>query len=80
MQSKTSRYVICFNGEIYNHQSIRNEINQLNIGYQWRGTSDTETILAAIEAYGFDAALKKCIGMFAISLYDKRKYIIACKR
>lgn len=80
MQSKTSRYVICFNGEIYNHQSIRNEINQLNIGYQWRGTSDTETILAAIEAYGFDAALKKCIGMFAISLYDKKENILLLAR
>ena len=80
MLSKTNRYVICFNGEIYNHQSIRNEINQLNIGYQWRGSSDTETILAAIEVYGFNTALEKCTGMFAISLYDKKENILLLAR
>jgi len=52
--------VIAFNGEIYNHLALRQELRG-----PWRGHSDTETLLAAIEAWGLEAALQRCAGMFA---------------
>ena len=67
MVSKSQRYVIAFNGEIYNHLQIRRELCSAN----WRGNSDTETILAAIEAWGIQLALQKFVGMFAFALWDK---------
>lgn len=72
MLSKSNRYIILFNGEIYNHNNLRDEINNAVTGIKWRGNSDTETLLASIEIYGLTETLKKCIGMFAIALYDKQ--------
>ena len=65
MQSADGTVTIVFNGEIYNFQSIRDELK----GYPWRGTSDTEVILAAYQAYGLEC-FKKMNGMFALALYD----------
>ena len=72
MSSTTGRYVIAFNGEIYNHVSIRKELQDLRQAPSWRGHSDTETLLAGIEAWGLEATLKKSIGMFAIALWDRQ--------
>jgi asparagine synthase (glutamine-hydrolysing) len=66
MQSAGGRYVITFNGEIYNHLELRAELK----GVAWRGHSDTETLLAGFEAWGIEATLKKTVGMFAIALWD----------
>ena len=66
MHSATGRYVITFNGEIYNHMDLRLELP----GLKWRGHSDTETLLAAFEVWGVEQTLKKTIGMFAIALWD----------
>jgi asparagine synthase (glutamine-hydrolysing) len=66
MHSSSGRYVIAFNGEIYNHLEIRNLLTNAN----WRGHSDTETLLAAFEEWGIEVTLKKTIGMFAIALWD----------
>jgi asparagine synthase (glutamine-hydrolysing) len=66
MQSNSGRYVIVFNGEIYNHMELRLEL----AGLEWRGHSDTETLLAGIEAWGVEVTLKKTVGMFAIALWD----------
>lgn len=66
MVSSSGRYVIAFNGEIYNHGALRAELPQ----QAWRGHSDTETLLAGIEQWGFEATLRKAIGMFAIALWD----------
>ena len=66
MASNGGRYVIVFNGEIYNHLELREALS----GMAWRGHSDTETLLAAIEAWGIEATLKKCVGMFALALWD----------
>ena len=49
MLSKSNRYIILFNGEIYNHNNLRDEINNAVTGIKWRGNSDTETLLASIE-------------------------------
>jgi asparagine synthase (glutamine-hydrolysing) len=99
MVSASGRYVIAFNGEIYNHLGLRKELESLagpifnlsislewrrNEGVgtviSWRGHSDTETLLAGIEAWGLEAMLKKSIGMFAIALWDKQTQTITLAR
>ena len=63
MISKSKRFVICFNGEIYNHQSLRQEILKSNSNFKFIGNSDNfETLLAAIEEYGLKNALQNVLG------------------
>ena len=71
MVSSSGRYVICFNGEIYNHKDLRSELDLIGKSPLWRSHSDTETILACIDAYGLKKTLIKLIGMFSIALWDK---------
>ncbi|MEZ8700423.1 asparagine synthase (glutamine-hydrolyzing) [Vibrio cyclitrophicus] len=70
MSSVSGQFTIAFNGEIYNHDELRLSLNAENENIQWRGHSDTETLLLAFETWGFEATLKKAIGMFAIALWD----------
>lgn len=70
MISHCGRYVIVFNGEIYNHLSIRKELINLNKTIKWSGVSDTEVLLTAIVCWGIEKTLMKCEGMFAIALWD----------
>lgn len=67
MVSACGRFVLAFNGEIYNHQELR-----IQLQYPWRGTSDTETLLAAISAWGLEPALCRSVGMFALGLWDRQ--------
>jgi asparagine synthase (glutamine-hydrolysing) len=71
MSSASGRYVIVFNGEIYNHLEIRRELEATGSAPTWRGHADTETLLAAIEHWGNEATLKKISGMFAFALWDR---------
>lgn len=72
MHSASGRYIMVFNGEIYNHLKLRLELEQTgNLLRPWRGSSDTETLLSAIEAWGLEPTLQRCVGMFAIALWDK---------
>ena len=82
MHSRSERFVIVFNGEIYNYLSVRRELEAAEPGRAWRGHSDTETLLAAIEAWGCAAALRRCVGMFALALWDRqeRRLILARDR
>lgn len=73
MASVSGRYTITFNGEIYNHQHIRSELEQARAAPAWRGHSDTEVLLAAIEHWGIDAALQRTVGMFALGLWDRQR-------
>lgn len=73
MLSASGRYVLAYNGEIYNHAELRSELEVSGKGCDWRGHSDTETALACFEAYGLERALQKFIGMFAIALWDKQE-------
>lgn len=79
MISASERFVIAFNGEIYNHLHLRKEIEQLKF-YSWKGHSDTETLLAGFELWGFEATLKKAVGMFAISLWDTKERVLYLAR
>jgi len=65
--SVSARYVLVFNGEIYNHLDIRENLEAVT-QIPWRGHSDTETLLAGIDHWGIEVTLKKTIGMFAFSL------------
>lgn len=69
MVSASGRYVIVFNGEIYNFRDLRSTLEQA--GVVFRGGSDTEVLLQAIELMGLRPALARCIGMFAIAIWDK---------
>ncbi|MBO9480328.1 asparagine synthase (glutamine-hydrolyzing) [Salinisphaera sp. G21_0] len=75
MVSDSSRFVIVFNGEIYNHLELRLELDSLASGKStaWRGHSDTETLLAGIDAWGLEATLRRTVGMFALALWDKNE-------
>ncbi len=71
MAAASGRYVMTFNGEIYNHTEIRKLLADAGHTPDWRGTSDTETLLAAIDVWGLQTALTRCEGMFALALWDK---------
>src|SRR5690606_10665323 len=72
MRSSTGRYVITFNGEIYNFCELRKELEG-QISISWQGSSDTEVILAAIEHWGLQVAIKKFAGMFAFAIWDRNE-------
>lgn len=76
MISANNRYVIVFNGEIYNHNQLRAELDNV----AWRGHSDTEVILAAISTWGIETALIKFVGMFAIALWDRAEKVLTLAR
>ena len=72
MQSMSGRYIVVFNGEIYNHMEIRHRLEtQYSSTCSWKGRSDTESLLAAIDYWGLEKALQAAIGMFAFALWDR---------
>jgi len=72
MQSASGRYMIAFNGEIYNHLSMRQMLETAEQSPSWRGHSDTETLLASFDAWGIQGTIEKAIGMFAFAVWDKQ--------
>ncbi|KMM17584.1 asparagine synthase (glutamine-hydrolyzing) [Synechococcus sp. GFB01] len=81
MRSTCGRYVLIFNGEIYNHVALRREL-ECGTGQAapWRGRSDTETLLAALQGWGLPQALERCAGMFALALWDRRERVLHLAR
>lgn len=71
MHSESSRYVVTYNGEIYNHLELRAELAKSGKS-TWRGQSDTETLLACFEQWGIDRTIKRCVGMFAMAVWDEK--------
>ncbi|MEY2521116.1 MAG: hypothetical protein QOF24_2875, partial [Verrucomicrobiota bacterium] len=81
MVSRSGRYVLTFNGEIYNHAALRAALESEGVR-GWRGHSDTETLLEAIASWGLERALRESVGMFALGLWDRhdRKLFLARDR
>lgn len=80
MSSDCGRFVIVFNGEIYNHLDLRKKLEVGGKAHFWRGHSDTESLLAAISAWGLEVALEACVGMFALALWDSAKDMLYLAR
>jgi asparagine synthase (glutamine-hydrolysing) len=77
MLSPSGRFVVIYNGEIYNHADLR---AQLPSGQAWRGHSDTETLLAGFDAWGIEATLKRATGMFALAIWDRQLRVLTLAR
>jgi asparagine synthase (glutamine-hydrolysing) len=80
MASASGRFMLSYNGEIYNHAELRSELNRHVGSIAWRGHSDTETLIEAIAAWGLEATLGKCVGMFALALWDRRERTLSLAR
>ncbi len=80
MHSACQRYVIVFNGEIYNHGDLRADLERAGAAPAWRGHSDTEIMLAAIAHWGLHAATTRLTGMFAFALWDRQERTLSLVR
>jgi len=80
MPSACGRYVLVFNGEIYNHLDLRQQLLAAGAAPAWRGHSDTETLLACFVAWGVERTLRACVGMFAFALWDRRQRSLTLAR
>ncbi len=78
--SKSHRYIIVYNGEIYNHIELRTGLEKEGRHTSWDGHSDTETLLACIEAWGLEDTLRRANGMFAIALWDQQRRTLSLAR
>lgn len=73
MVSGDGRFVLVYNGEIYNHAALREALEEQLPGPGWRGHSDTETLLAGFAVWGVEDTIKKANGMFAFAVWDRRE-------
>jgi len=80
MISAGGRYVIAFNGEVYNHLELRQMLTASVGGLRWRGHSDTETLLCAFEHWGLQKTLCRLVGMYAIALWDRQSNVLTLAR
>ncbi len=76
MGSASGRWFIAYNGEIYNHLELRELLAQEGYEAGWHGHSDTETLLAAIDAWGLEKTLSRTVGMFALALWDREEHTL----
>lgn len=80
MVSGSGRYVVVYNGEIYNHMDCRASLAMTGASIEWRGHSDTETLLAGFDAWGIQGTVERCIGMFAFAVWDKQTSTLTLAR
>jgi len=80
MHSPCGRYVLVYNGEIYNHMELRRDLEAEGGQFPWRGHSDTETLLAALGHWGLQQALERLNGMFAFALWDNQSRSLSLAR
>ncbi|MBL0209037.1 MAG: asparagine synthase (glutamine-hydrolyzing) [Propionivibrio sp.] len=79
MISASGRFVLVFNGEIYNHLELRTSVEKSESAI-WRGHSDTETLLTCFEVWGVEKTLRKSVGMFALALWDRQERTLMLAR
>jgi asparagine synthase (glutamine-hydrolysing) len=80
MHSPCGRYVLVYNGEIYNHRALRADLEAESAGFDWQSHSDTEALLAALRHWGIEGALKRANGMFAFALLDRKARCLTLAR
>ncbi|NRO96625.1 asparagine synthase (glutamine-hydrolyzing) [Paraburkholderia sp. NMBU_R16] len=80
MVSECGRYVMTFNGEIYNCLALRRDLEAEGRAPAWRGHSDTEILLAAFVAWGVDRTLERAVGMFALALWNRQSRVLTLAR
>lgn len=80
MQSHCGRYVIAYNGEIYNHRALRQDLQNKGLKANWTSYSDTETLLECLAHWGARKTLDSLVGMFAFALWDKQKHTLTLAR
>lgn len=80
MLSRSGRFVMVYNGEVYNYLELRKELEAADSSLSWRGHSDTEVIITAIEAWGLAKTLERLTGMFAIALWDRENSTLSLAR
>ena len=80
MISPCGRFILVYNGEIYNHQDLRADLENEGGHFDWRGHSDTETLLAGLRHWGVEGTLERLNGMFAFALWDKAEHALFLAR
>ena len=80
MKSNSDRFILTYNGEIYNHLEIRKELENSAANINWRGNSDTETLIEAINFWGVEIVLKKIEGMFAFYFGIEKTHCLTLAR
>ncbi|MBV1915543.1 MAG: asparagine synthase (glutamine-hydrolyzing) [Pseudomonadales bacterium] len=80
MTSPCGRFTLVFNGEIYNHPDLRANLESEGGHFDWRGHSDTETLLAALRHWGVEKTLRRLNGMFAFALWDAQEKALILAR
>tara|TARA_B110000003_G_scaffold275033_1_gene316485 strand:- start:7080 stop:9017 length:1938 start_codon:yes stop_codon:yes gene_type:complete len=80
MLSSSGRYLITYNGEIYNFKELKKKIEEKNPSQNWKGNSDTEVLCESIEVFGLEKTLNMCDGMFAFGIFDKQFNTLALAR
>lgn len=73
MASASGRWMVAFNGEIYNHLELRRKLERCGYTHTWRGHSDTETLLAGFDLWGISETIRRSIGMFALAVWDRQE-------
>ncbi len=71
MEAASGRFTMAYNGEVYNYRLLRAELAAT--GIRFRGTSDTEVILAGFDLWGVRSTIERCVGMFAMSIWDRER-------
>lgn len=80
IHSHDGRFVLVFNGEIYNHMELRQALSGDDVKVAWRGHSDSETLVECVAAWGMEKTLKALVGMFAFGVWDKKTHILSLAR
>lgn len=80
MMSGSGRYLMVFNGEIYNHLDCRAVLEKSSMLVNWRSSSDTETLLAGFDTWGIKGTVERCVGMFAFAVWDRQENVLTLGR